>query len=429
MKSLHVLGVNARNQLYLSYNKASGRRIADNKLLTKKKLKKAGLPVPKTIAVFKTSADVDNFAWEDLPDNFVLKPRSGYGGGGIIIVRKKSKWAGEWRLMDDSIIKISDLKFRAFDILAGQYSLRNEPDQVMIEERIKIRKAFFKYAYQGTPDIRVIVFNKVPVSAMLRLPTAQSKGKANLHQGAIAVGIDLATGITTHGVLNGKFIKTIPLTKKKVNGLKVPNWNQILTLAVKCQEAVPKLGFLGVDLVLDKERGPLILELNSRPGLEIQNANLAPLRRRLERVEGLEIRSADHGVKIAKSLFAERFADRVMVEEGIKTLRVWENIKVLGFDGKTKTEIRAKIDTGAWKTSIDKSLAYDLGLLEKSNVLWTKIYKSSLGKEERDSIGLTFYLAGRRIKTVASVADRMSLRAPLIIGRRDLSGFLVKPRK
>ncbi len=429
MKSLHVLGVNARNQLYLPYNKASGRKITDNKLAAKKRLKKFSLPVPKTLAVLKTSADVENFAWEDLPDNFVVKPRSGYGGGGIIIIKKKAKWAGEWRLMDDSIIKVNDLKFRAFDILAGQYSLRNEPDQVMIEERIKIRKIFFKYAHQGTPDIRVMVFNKVPVAAMLRLPTAQSKGKGNLHQGGIAVGIDLATGITTQGVLNGKFIKTIPLTKKKINGLKIPNWNQILTLAVKCQEAVPSLGFLGVDLVLDKERGPLILELNARPGLEIQNANLAPLRRRLERVEGLEVRSAEHGVRIAKSLFAERFADRVMVEEGIKTLRVWENVKVLASDGKTKTEIRAKIDTGAWKTSIDKVLAQNLGLLEKSNVLWTKFYKSSLGREERDSIGLTFYIAGRKIKTVANVADRITLRTPLIIGRRDLSGFVVRPRK
>jgi len=330
--------------------------------------------------------------------------------------------------MDNSIVNISDLRFWILDILAGQFSLHNLPDQAMIEERIKIAKVFRKYAFQGTPDIRVIVFNKVPVMAMLRLPTAQSKGKANLHQGAIGAGIDLATGITTYGVCQGKFIKFIPNTKRKINGLKLPNWNTILTLAVKAQEANPSLGYVGVDIVYDKEHGPVILELNARPGLEIQNANLSPLKKRLERVEGLEVKDAEQGVRIAKTLFAERFADRVMVEEGIKIVKTWEDIKIRSAD-KKKIEVRAKIDTGAWRTSIDRGLATQLGLLHPDNILWRKFYKSGLGKEEREVIDLTFFLAGRRIKTIASVAERTDLRAPIIIGRRDLEGFLVKPRK
>ena len=429
IKTDHILGLNARSLIYLKpLNKKKGRRIANSKLLTKKYLTKAGLPVPELLAVFKTPKEVFQFDWLSLPDNFVLKPVSGLGGEGIIIVKKKAKFAGEWRLMDDSIINISDLRLQALDILAGQYSLHNLPDQAMIEERIKIAKVFRKYAYQGTPDVRVIVFNKVPVMAMLRLPTAQSKGKANLHQGAIGVGVDIATGITTYGICQGRFIKYIPGTKRKVNGLKLPKWNTILTLAVKAQEAVPKLGYVGVDIVYDKAHGPVVLELNNQPGLEIQKANLAPLRKRLERVEGLEIRDAEHGVRVARTLFAARFADRVMAEEGIKILRTWEDVKIRSAD-KKKIEVRAKIDTGAWRTSIDRNLARELGLLRPDNILWTKVYKSGLGKEEREVINLTFYLAGRRIKTVANVAKREHLRAPMIIGRRDLSGFLVKPRK
>ncbi|HUS52188.1 MAG TPA: hypothetical protein VMX77_01835, partial [Candidatus Bathyarchaeia archaeon] len=178
----------------------------------------------------------------------------------------------------------------------------------------------------------------------------------------------------------------------------------------------------------DKEHGPVILELNARPGLEIQKANLSPLKKRLERVEGLEIKDAEHGVRVAKTLFAERFADRVMIEEGVKIVRIWESIKIRSLD-KKKIEIRAKIDTGAWRTSIDRNLAKELGLLRPENILWTKVYKSGLGKEEREVINLTFYLAGRRVKTIASVAERTDLRAPMIIGRRDLRGFLIKPRK
>jgi len=427
-KASSILGLNARNRLFLSLNKKFGRRIADSKLLTKKILGKYGLPTPKLYAVFTNPSEVFDFPWETLPDNFVLKPSSGFGGEGIVIVKKKAKWAGEWYLMDGSIINIGELRLRALDILAGQYSLHNLPDKAFVEERIKIAKIFRKYAFQGTPDVRVIVFNKVPVMAMLRLPTASSAGKANLHQGAIGVGIDLATGITTGGVVNGQWIKYIPGTKRKVNGLKLPFWDNILTLAITTQEVIPKLGYLGVDIVIDKDRGPMILELNARPGLEIQNANLAPLKKRLERVEGLEVRDAEHGVKIAKTLFAERFADRVMAEEGIKTINVWEIVKIISAD-KKKVEIKAKVDTGAWRTSIDKELARGLGLLRPENILWTKIYKSSLGKEKRSIIGLTFYLAGRKIETLAGVAKRANLRSPMVIGRRDLAGFLVKPRE
>jgi len=427
-KSTHVLGINARNRLYLKYNTQEGRRVADSKLLTKKRLTKAGLPTPQVLATFRTPEEVLSFSWEKLPDNFVLKPCSGFGGQGIVIVKKKAKWAGEWYLMDDSVISVSELRSRALDILAGQYSLRNQPDKAFIEERIRIRKIFRRYTFHGTPDIRIIVFNKVPVLAMLRLPTPESKGKANLHQGAIAVGIDLATGITTHGICRGKVLRHIPWTKRKINGLKLPHWNRFLTLAVQCQEAVSGLGFLGVDLILDKERGPMVLELNARPGLEIQNANLAPLKKRLERVEGLEVRDAENGVKIAKALFAERFADRVMAEEGIKTLGVWEMVKVRSAQ-KKKVPVKAKIDTGAWRTSIDEGLAHELGLLRPENILWSKVYKSGLGQEERESIELIFYLAGRKIKTVVNVATRGHLRAPMIIGRLDLGGFLVKPRK
>lgn len=423
-----ILGMNARNYLFMGFNKTKGRQIADSKLLTKKVLTKHHLPTPKLLAAFKNPQEVIDFDWLSLPDNFVLKPASGYGGEGIIVVKKKAKFAGEWRLMDDSIINMTDLRHQVLDILEGEYSLHDTPDQAMIEERIKIAKVFRKYAYQGTPDIRVIVFNKVPVMAMLRLPMAESKGKANLHQGAIGAGVDLATGITTHGVYKGKVIKYIPGTKRKINGLKLPHWNTILTLAVKAQEVIPELGYMGVDIMYDKAHGPVILELNTRPGLEIQNANLSPLKKRLDRVEGLEIRDAEHGVRIAKTLFASRFADRVMAEEGVKIVSIFEEAKVRAAN-KIKVPVAAKIDTGAWRTSIDEKLARKLGLLRKENVLWRRGVRSALGRASRPVINLTFYLAGRRIKTIAGVSKRGHLRYPLLIGRRDLTGFLVKPQK
>jgi hypothetical protein len=260
--------------------------------------------------------------------------------------------------------------------------------------------------------------------AMLRLPTKESGGRANLHQGAVGVGVDIATGITTKAIWHGNQIVFKPGTTRKLRGIKIPNWSRILETAVNAQIA-SHLGYVGVDIVLHPEKGPMVLELNAQPGLQIQLANMEGLKRRLDRVDDLEVEDAEHGVKIAKAIFAGRFADIIAAKEGVKTIHVWEEVKILSSTGQ-KHIVKAKIDTGAWKTSIDKELADSLGLEKKSNILWTKEYKSSLGSEKRRVISLTLYLAGRRINTIANVADRANLRTPLIIGRRDLEGFLIK---
>jgi hypothetical protein len=301
------------------------------------------------------------------------------------------------------------------------------PDIAYIEEFVGRHKAFRRYAYRGTPDVRVIVFNKVAVMAMLRLPTKESGGRANLHQGAIAVGIDISTGITTKAYWHGKYIKYKPATKRKLHGIKIPHWTRILEIAVECQEAT-KLGYLGADVVLHPEKGPMVLELNFQPGLSIQMANQAGLKKRLERVEDLRVIDSAHGVKIAKALFTGPFADRVKAEEGIKTVNVFEDVKIKGQNGK-RLVVPAKLDTGAWRTSIDRTLARDLGLLDEENILWHRRVKSSLGSDKRPVIGLTFWIKGRKVKTTAGIADRSKLTKPLIVGRGDLAGFLVNPEQ
>jgi len=421
-----VLGMNARNHNYLRFNSRRGRRIADSKLETKEILLKNNLPSPELIKIFNNYNDIENFNWENLPNNFVLKPSSGFGGEGILVIRKKSHFAGEWELMDGRKINIGDLKFHAQEIFSGRYSLHNAPDKAFIEERIKIMKVFGKYVQQGTPDIRVIVFNQIPVMAMLRLPTKESNGKANLHQGAVGVGIDLATGVTTNGIHHGQPVRYIPGTKRKVNGLKVPHWNQILLIAVKVQQAIPSLGYAGIDFVISKNKGPLILELNARSGLAIQICNKAGLQKRLERVERLEIRSPEHAVDVAKALFAAPFADKVDLKEKAKVLGLTEDVVVVGAD-KSHHEVLAKIDTGADRSSIDEALAKELGLLTEKNIVYYEHYRSALGRKKRAIINLIYYLKGKKIKSFISVADRSNLRSKFLIGKRDLRGFIIRP--
>lgn len=433
MRLSSILGLNARTALFsYKYNGVRAKKIASSKLLTKRVLKKVGLPVPELYAKFKTPRDVFNFNWEGNPSAFVLKPSKGYGGEGIVVLRKKTE-AG-FVSAQRTVFTIEDLKLHALDIIEGAYSMRNVPDTAFLEEFVGRHKLLQKYAYRGTPDIRVIVFNKVPVLAMLRLPTRESGGRANIHQGAISVGIDIATGITTRAMHNGKIIRYKPVysndpealkSRKKLNGIKIPHWDEVLRLGVEAQIA-SGIGYLGADVILHPDKGPMILELNSQPGLQIQLVNMVGLRRRLDKVEDLEVRDAEHGVRVAKALFATRFLDRVKAEEGIKTIRTEEEIKIVSRKGE-RVVVKARIDTGALNSSIDKSLAETLGLYEADRILWYKRVQSALGRDKRAVIPVTFFLAGRRIRTVATVAQRRSLPHKIIIGRLDVKGFLISP--
>jgi hypothetical protein len=309
---------------------------------------------------------------------------------------------------------------------------------------------FLSLTKSGTPDVRVIVYNKVPVMAMLRVPTEKSGGKANLQQGAMGLGIDLATGITTFGI-EGKGEPIFKIydygkkKKRKVNGIKIPFWREILETAINCQKAIPGLGFLGVDVVLDKEKGPMVLEVNARPGLSIQVSNRAGLKTRMNRVEEIEVRNMEHAITLVKYLFGESFFEKVEAKEKNKMIDAVETIRIKipkGFkpeltkrvvvkQGKHRVvEVMAKIDTGALRSSIDEKLANKLGLLTDNKVLYYRHYRSALGKAaERPVIGLTFWLKGMKIVAAVNVANRDGLRSRFLIGRKDLEGFLISAKK
>jgi len=109
-------------------------------------------------------------------------------------------------------------------------------------------------------------------------------GKANLHQGAIGVGVDLATGLTLRGTWLNDKISHHPDTGNAVDGVQLPCWERFMQLAASCYELC-HLGYIGVDMVLDQEQGPMLLELNARPGLNIQIANDCGLTLRTHAIE------------------------------------------------------------------------------------------------------------------------------------------------
>lgn len=300
-----VLGLNRRNaEFLLPYNQRRFYPRVDDKLLTKALAIEAGIAVPELYGVIEFAAEVEHFprivaGHED----FVIKPAHGSGGDGVIVIVGRT--GTYFRLANGSLLEQAEVEYQLQQIVSGIYSLGGQPDKALIEYRVRFDPIFEKIAYQGVPDVRIIVFLGVPVMAMVRLPTRQSSGRANLHQGAIGAGIDMATGRTLTAVWRNSIVDVHPDTNEPVTGVAVPYWDKMLELAARAPE-LTELGYQGIDIVLDKERGPLILELNARPGLNIQIANRDGLGKRLEAVRVARPDLTTIGDRIA---FArERFA-------------------------------------------------------------------------------------------------------------------------
>lgn len=285
-KEKGILGINRRNAEYTRlHNQRRFYPLVDDKLKTKELVLAAGLSAPQLYHVVSAEFEIRYLEEELKPfQDFVVKPARGSGGNGIMVVTGRSKLY--YRLSDGELIDQHQLNYHVANVLSGMYSLGGQRDRVIFEYRVLFDPIFEQISYQGVPDIRIIVYLGVPVMAMVRMPTRMSNGKANLHQGAIGAGIDLASGKTIGGVWKNMAIVEHPDTLEPIQGVQIPNWIRLLELAAGCYE-MTHLGYVGVDLVLDREKGPLILELNARPGLSIQIANHAGLRPRLEAVETL----------------------------------------------------------------------------------------------------------------------------------------------
>lgn len=279
-----VLGLNQRNGDYiLRFNPRRLYPLVDDKLKTKRLALQAGIAVPELYGVIETQHDIRRLPAiaKDHPE-FALKPAHGSAGDGILVIAGRS--ASRYRTISGLLLDDEFISHHLSNAINGQFSLGGVQDVVIIEYMVRFSALFERVSFQGVPDVRVIVFRGYPVMAMVRLPTRVSHGKANLHQGAVGAGIDLATGVTLNGVIGTEVVTHHPDTSHAIAGLEIPEWDKILDISARCYE-LTGLGYIGVDIVLDRDRGPLVLELNARPGLAIQIANRQGLLRRLRIAE------------------------------------------------------------------------------------------------------------------------------------------------
>jgi len=442
-----LLGRNERSLRYIhSYNSRRAIRIADDKILTKKILIKNNVPVSKLVAIIKDERQLESFDWSKLPESFVIKPVTGYEGAGIEIFYNKDK-NGDYIKADGSKYSIEQLKILSKAILNGEFSLHNSPDRIIIEERVKLHRYFKSITYKGAPDIRIIVFNKIPI---------MSYGKANLAKGAIGAGIDMAKGLTTYGIYGkGKSIETIQGTNLKVSGIKIPYWDRLLRYSIEVSQCTG-LGFCGVDFLIDKDAGPLVVEINARPGLSIQLANRDGLRWRLKKVRDIKFKTIEKSIRLAKDLFGGEIEEEIKDITGKNILGLTNDVKVSVGDNTAETHL--KIDTGNEFSYIDTKFALDemnisKDIIESMNTL------NALGSEEEklkyiesESIKLKqkfeYFDRFEKIEDSYTVfikvyievssssdeyflglSDRTSSFYKVLLGKKSLSNILIDPSK
>lgn len=405
-----ILGINARNLLYIRpYNKEKSVEIADDKLKTKAFLSARGIPVPKLLGEIRNQEDLEKFNFKKIGNEFVLKPNHGFGGNGIIPIFNKQDQ--NYLSSKNKSFTQEELEKHILSILSGNYSIIDSPDQAFFEKLINSDEILGKYSYQGLPDIRVIVHKLVPVMAMLRLPTKESNGKANLHQGAIGAGIDIAKGEITHLIHNNSIIKDMP-DGESIKGLKIPFWEDILKIACQAQLA-SNLGYLGADIAIDKQQGPILLEINARAGIGIQLANQAPLQRRLEKLDEVNVNTVEKGIRIAKDMFGYSIEKGIKTLSGKKVLGLYENIDF--HHNKIITSAIAFLNTSRKKNYISLDLAKQLGLI-----------KSKKDKSVDQKFKLRFKIGKLNTTSLFKIDKSIKKKYQVIIGNRDLSGrFLI----
>jgi len=312
-----VLGMNRRNISYISrYNDRRNFPLVDNKLKTKRLAQNAGLMVPELLHIVQTHHEVELIAQtlETLTE-FVIKPAQGSGGKGIMVIHGPSE--SGYRKSSGESVSLPEIKRHLSNIISGLHSLGGRSDVAIIESLVRVSAPFEDISHEGVPDIRLIVFKGYPVMGMLRLATKASDGKANLHQGAVGVGLDIGTGRAIAAVQYNRILRNHPDSGVDLGDIVIPNWQALLLLAAKSYEAA-QLGYLGCDIIIDDRRGPMLLELNARPGLSIQIANSEGLLPRLKIIESLDTgaKTVDDRVELVMQLF-----DRTSTREQTE---IWE---------------------------------------------------------------------------------------------------------
>lgn len=438
-----ILGNNARNLLYIKkFNHKKGIRLANDKLQTKDFLIERGIPFAKTYGIISSRKELYEFDFSYLPKkNFVVKPNQWSKGQGVYIVKyipeeqpegdmpkretvASNKLRQRWNIIKkaffqrfedhqhswtyqiwDKILTDQEFRRRLLDILDGKYSMTLGSDKIIIEEKLIAGELFKDFCEFWLADIRIIVFNLVPVATMIRVPTKESWGKANLAQWWLGFGIEVWSGKITSLLRKKKIYKTrFPKRFAHFQNKKIPYRNDILFLSSKVQYFV-NLGYLALDRVITNE-GPKLLEINARAGLEVQKVTDTRLKNILNKIEDLKVSDPEKGVEIAKSLFSPEKYD--LLGSKILYLSQYANFIIKKKEEEEKIDIVVEVDLNRLGNYMSQKL-FDK-IKENKRERYLDLYENEIVLK----------------KSKFSILENLP-ENKIILGNKTASNYLVKP--
>ncbi|MFO8052219.1 MAG: sugar-transfer associated ATP-grasp domain-containing protein, partial [Thermoplasmatota archaeon] len=264
-----------------------------DKIEEKRKLREAGVSIPENYMIVEDEEDMENLNdWlGERKSGFVIKPSRGHGGSGVLVVQRKV--ARRYILTSGRGVEDHQIMRHVKRIIKGHYT-KGVPDRAIVEEKLTLSRRLREIMTPGLADIRIVALMGFPLMAMTRLPTRRSGGKANIHQGAIGAGISISEGTISSATYIRRNVRSHPVSGCSLIGFRFNMWDDILETASAAADAM-EMGFVGVDLTVDERKGVVVLEVNKRPGLEIQNANRSGLKRRIRWVERY-VRKSGRGI-------------------------------------------------------------------------------------------------------------------------------------
>jgi len=349
-----ILWINARNLKYIKpYNEKKLIKLADSKLRTKFFLKELDIPFPYLFDILKSRKQLSKYDWSYLKwKDFVVKPNKGSKGKGILLCYIVSE---DIINVNGKNILIDDFEKLVLDILDGKYSMTLGGDTAIIEEKVMPSKEFWHFCEFGLADIRIISFNLVPIMAMLRYPTKESGGKANIAQWWVGFGIDIATWEII-SMYKGRTIykNEFPKDYKDFKWKKIMYWDDMLLYSSQIQYFT-NIWYLWLDWVITND-GPSLLEINARAGMEIQLVSWEALEKRLRKIKWLKVSSPAKWVEISKSIFSTWESNPTISKKILFLSQPWQIITE-----KTEIDVMVKIDMTRDKSVTNAKLLERLG--------------------------------------------------------------------
>ena len=152
-----------------------------------------------------------------------------------------------------------------------------EKKQFLVEECVVQHKDMAKLASKSVNTLRIVTVTiNGNTHVMLKVIRFGNGINAvdNFHSGGMYTVFDDNGIITKPAVDREGIVYSIhPITKTKIEGFKIPYYQEAINLAINASKVIPQLGYVGFDIAIS-ESGPVIIEGNELPGYDLYQSKV-----------------------------------------------------------------------------------------------------------------------------------------------------------